>query len=222
MQLEDLRIGSDVVSKDGHKLGTVSKFVLLGDSLRLTHIVVDTGIFRSGEPLWKGGWGMSHDRLIPLAALALATSDRVELTMTGDEFKEHSVDYEQEYFDQMPDLQPGRIDTGDLARIASSIPGEPGPWVMLETRALAPGEVDIPKDAPVWRLNPHEKIGEVERLVFDEDTAKAVSLVIQRGFLFTKDVVLPVECVVEVVAGIVRVDLDDAALKALAEFKAPD
>ena len=91
---------------------------------------------------------------------------------------------------------------------------------MLETRALAPGEVDIPKDAPVWRLNPHQKIGEVERLVFDEDTSKAVALVVERGFLFTRDVVLPVEHVVEVVAGIVRVDLDDAALKALAEFKA--
>jgi uncharacterized protein YrrD len=222
MQLEDLRIGADVVSRDGHKLGTLSKFVLVGNTLRLTHVVVDTGIFRSGEPLWKGGWGMSHDRLVPLAAVDSATSDRIALTMTGDEFKEHSVDYEQEFFDQMPDLEPGRADLGDVARIASSIPGEPGPWIMLETRALAPGEVDIPKDAPVWRLKPHQKIGEVERLVFDEDTSKAISLVVQRGFLFTRDVVLPVEHVVEVVAGIVRVDLDDAALQALKEFKAPD
>jgi hypothetical protein len=165
---------------------------------------------------------MSHDRLVPLAAVDSATSDRIALTMTGDEFKEHSVDYEQEFFDQMPDLEPGRADLGDVARIASSIPGEPGPWIMLETRALAPGEVDIPKDAPVWRLKPHQKIGEVERLVFDEDTSKAISLVVQRGFLFTRDVVLPVEHVVEVVAGIVRVDLDDAALQALKEFKAPD
>jgi uncharacterized protein YrrD len=222
MHLEDLRIGADVISRDGHKLGTLSKFVLLGDSLRLTRVVVDTGIFRSGEPLWKGGWGMSHDRLVPLAAVEGATSDRVTLTMTGDEFKEHSVDYEQEFFDEMPDLEPGRADLGDVARIASSIPGEPGPWIMLETRALAPGEVDIPKNAPVWRLNPHQKIGEVERLVFDEDTSRAVSLVVERGFVFTKDVVLPIECVVEVVAGIVRVDLDDAALNALAEFKPPD
>lgn len=222
MRLEDLRIGADVVSNDGHKLGTVSKFVLVGDSMRLTHVVVDTGIFRSGEPLWKGGWGMSHDRLVPLAAVDAATSDRVTLTMTGDEFKEHSVDYEQEYFDQMPDLEPGHLDAGDLARISSSIPGEPGPWIMLETRALGPGEVDIPKDAPVWRLNPHQKIGEVERLVFDDETGAATSLVVRRGFVFTKDVELPVRFVVEVVAGIVRVDIDDAALKGLAEFKAPD
>jgi uncharacterized protein YrrD len=222
MELEDLRIGVDVVSRDGHKLGTVSKFVLLEEGLRLTHVVVDTGIFRSGEPLWKGGWGMSHDRLVPLAAVEAATSKRVELTMTAEEFKEHSVDYEQEYFAPMPDIEPAKIDAGDLARVASSIPGEPGPWVMLETRALRPGQVDIPKDAPVWRLRPHEKLGEVERVVFEEDTGAATALVVQRGFLLTKDVELPVEHVVEVVAGIVRVDIDDAALRGLREYKAPD
>jgi uncharacterized protein YrrD len=222
MQLEDLRIGSDVQSRDGHKVGTLSKFVLVEDGLRLTHVVVDTGILRSGEPLWKGGWGMSHDRVLPLAAVNAATSDRVTLTMTADEFKEHSVDYEQEYFAPMPDLEPAQIDAGDVARIASSIPGEPGPWVMLETRALKPGEVDIPKDAPVWRLRPHEKIGEVERLVFDEESGAAVALVIRRGFVFTKDVELPVAYVVEVVAGIVRADIDDTALRLLAEYKAGD
>ena len=222
MELEDLRIGADVTSSDGHKVGSVNKFVLLEDGLRLTHVVVDTGIFRSGEPLWKGGWGMSHDRVVPLAAIASATSERVTLTMTADEFKEHSVDYEQEYFAPMPDLEPGRADVGDLARIASSIPGEPGPWVMLETRALRPGEVDVPKDAPVWRLRPHQKVGEVERVVFDETTGSAVSLVVRRGLLFTKDVELPVEYVVEVVAGIVRVDIDDAALKGLREYEPPD
>lgn len=221
MKLEDLKIGANVFSQDGHKLGTLSKFVVTEGALTLTHVVVDTGILRSGEPLWKGGWGLSHDRVLPLAALVGATSDRATLSMTADDFKEHSVDYEEEYFEAMPDLDSG-FDLGDVARIASSIPGEPGPWIMLERRALAPGEVEIPKDAPVWRLNPHTKIGEVERVVFDEGTAAVVDLVIRRGHLFAKDVLLPVAFIVEVVAGIVRVDIDDAALNGLAEFHAPD
>ena len=57
----------------------------------------------------------------------------------------------------------------DLARISASLPGEPGPYIMLEQRAIAPGDVEIPKDAPVWRLKPHEKIGEVERVLFDAE-----------------------------------------------------
>jgi uncharacterized protein YrrD len=222
VKLEDLRIGADIVSGEGHKLGTLSKFVVRQDGYRLTHVVVDTGILRSGEPLWKGGWGLSHDRVVPIAAVSVATSDRVTLTMSADEFRDHSVDYEEEYFEAMPDLEPGKPDLGDLARIASSFPGEPGPWVMLEQRELAPGEVEIPKDAPVWRLNPHQKIGEVERVIIDDATRDVVGIVIKRGMIFAKEVVLPVSAVVEVVAGIVRADIGDDDLKGLPEFRAPD
>ena len=222
MQLEDLRIGAAVHSGDGHKLGSLSKFVVTEGSLRLTHIVVDTGILRSGEPLWKGGWGLSHDRVLPLASVSTASSDRIELSMTADEFKEHSADYAEEYFEPMPDLDPGSLDLGDVARVLSSIPGEPGPWLMLERRAIAPHEVEIPKDAPVWRLNPHQKVGEVERVIFDQATGSLADLVIRRGFLFTSEVVLPVHFIVEVVAGIVRIDIDDEALQSLPEFGATD
>jgi hypothetical protein len=222
MQLEDLRIGANVISQDRHKLGTLSRFVLQRETMTLTHVVVDTGILRSGEPLWKGGWGLNHDRIVPLAAVAEATSDRVQLTMTADDFKEHSVDYAEEYFEPMPDLEPGELDVGDIARITSSIPGEPGPWVMLEKRAVGPHDVEIPKDAPVWRLNPHQKVGEVERVVYDEATGKVLDLVIRRGFLLTRDVVLPIRFIVEVVAGVVRIDIDDESLHGLPEFGAPD
>jgi sporulation protein YlmC with PRC-barrel domain len=222
MQLEDLRIGASVMSQDGHKLGSLSKFVVQAGTLKLTHVVVDTGLLRSGKPLWKGGWGLSHDRVLPLAAVAHATSARIDLTMTADHFKEHSADYEEEYFEAMPDLEPGRVDLGDVARLTSSIPGEPGPWLMLERRAIGPDEVEIPKDAPVWRLHPHQKIGEVERVIFDETTGKVQDLVIRRGHLFAKDVVLPARHVVEIIAGIVRVSIDDETLHGLPEFGAPD
>lgn len=221
MKLEDLRIGAAVISSDGHKLGTLSKFVVRNDERRLTHVVVDTGILRSGEPLWKGGWGLSHDRVVPLLAVDSATSDRVSLTMSAEDFRDHSVDYEEEYFEAMPDFEPGSADLGDIARFASSIPGEPGPWIMLDRRALSPGELEIPKDAPVWRLNPHEKIGEVERVLLSDGGA-IEGLVIKRGLIFSREVVLPVHAIVEIVAGIVRVDLDDEAVRGLPEFRATD
>ena len=47
-------------------------------------------------------------------------------------------------------------------------------------------------------------------------------LVIKRGFIFSKEVVLPVHAVIEIVAGIVRVDLDDEAVRGLPEFRASD
>ncbi len=222
MNLEDLRIGTDVVSQEGHKLGTLSKFVIREDGLQLTHIVVDTGILRSGEPLWKGGWGLSHDRVLPLGAVTAATSERITLSMLADDFRDHSVDYEQEYFANIPDAERGSLDVSDLARISASLPGEPGPYIMLEQRSIAPGDVEIPKDAPVWRLNPHEKVGEVERVLFDTATGTVQDLVIKRGHFFSKEVVLPVRLIVEVVAGIVRIDVDSDTLKGLPEYGPAD
>jgi uncharacterized protein YrrD len=71
-------------------------------------------------------------------------------------------------------------------------------------------------------LNPHQKVGEVERVIFDQATGRLADLVIRRGFLFTSEVVLPVRFIVEVVAGIVRIDIDDEALQSLPEFGAAD
>ena len=222
MNLEDLRLGADVVSDDGHKLGTLSRFVINTDSLKVTHIVVDTGILRSGEALWKGGWGLSHDRVVPVGCVRHEDSSTIRITMLGDDFRELSQDFLEEYFEAVPDITPGRFEASDVSRIASSLPGEPGPYLMRETKFIEPFEVDIPDDAQVWRLNPHEKIGEVERVIFDEDTRKMTALVIKRGFLFSKDMVLPVAHLVEVVAGVVRVQIDDAALGALAQHKPAD
>jgi uncharacterized protein YrrD len=220
MKLEDLRAGAPVMSHEGHKLGTLSRFVINKTSFKLTHIVVDTGILRSGEPLWKGGWGLSHDRVVPLGVLSDASGDKITITMTADEFKDLSVDYIQERFEEIRDEKPGWPDASDVRRLLASMPGEPGPYLMYEVQAIDPGEVEIKRDSPVWRLNPHQKIGEVDRLVYDADTTTVTDLVVRRGHVFTKDVVMPMRFVVEVVADIVRVDIDDHALRALPEFNA--
>lgn len=222
MNIEDLRLHADIISADGHKLGTLSRFVFEPVSRKLTHIVIDTGILRSGQPLWKGGWGLSHDRFVPIGVLASADSRAIRLTMTADEFRDLSHDYVEEYFKPLLDLEPGEPDLSDIARLAMSIPGEPGPYLMQQATALLPHEAEVHDDSPVWRLNPHQKIGEVERVLFDEGTKRIRALVVRRGYLFSKEVVLPIDDVVEVVGGIVRVQLTDDALHALAAYVPED
>lgn len=218
----DLHAGADVLSRDGRKLGTLSRVVVNKDTLKITHVVVDTGILRSGKPLWEGGWTLPHDRVVPLGALAGVGSERVELTMTADEFRDHSVNYDTEFFKPMPDLKPGKLDYSDVQRFAASIPGEPGAFVIHDVLAKSPDEVDIKKDAPVYRLNPYGKIGEVERVIFDEASSRVTSLVIRRGFLFTYDVVLPAKYitdVVEALRGLIFVDMTDEQVDALKVFE---
>jgi hypothetical protein len=216
-KLEDLHAGASVLSRDRHKVGTLKRFVVRKDDLVLTHVVVDTGVFRSGD--WNGAIGLSHDRLLPLAAVTAAAEDEVQITMTADEFKELAVDYIDERFASIEDAEPGRPDLSDLRRFATSIPGEPGPYVLVEKSAMPAGEFEIRKDSPVWRLNPHEKIGEVEDVIVDERSKRVSGLVVRRGHVFSKDVVLPAEEIVEVVADIVRVDMSDEELGHLAEHR---
>jgi len=214
MSTEDLRAGASVVSRDGQKLGTLSRVVVHKDSLQITHLVVDTG-----------GLGITHDRVVPIGALAAAMSDEVRVSMSAAEFRDLTAPYDTVVFQAMADLEPGRIDRSDVRRFAASIPGEPGPYIMRDVLAKEPDEVDIAKDSPVWRLNPHQKIGEVERVLFDGDSRKVTALVIRRGFVFTRDVVLPVRYVAEVVealGGIVRVQIGDPELKQLQEFHPED
>jgi uncharacterized protein YrrD len=218
MRIEDLRLHASVISRDDHKVGVLSRFVFDTETRKLTHVVVDTGILRSGEALWKGGWGMSHDRVIPIGAVASAGEKEVRISMSGDEFKELSQDYIAEYFVPLPDEQPGRPDLSDVPRLASSIPGEPGPYMMQQAVRLAPSDAEIAQDAAVWRLNPHEKIGEVERVLFDVDSRKIAALVIRRGRFFAKEVVLPIERVTEIVAGVVRVHMGDDDLQSLEPY----
>ena len=209
MSLEDLRAGARVISRDGDTLGTLSRVVIVKESLKLTHLVV------------AADGGMSDERVVPLGVLRDASEDAVHLSMSTEEFREFAVAYDTLVYRPMPDSERGRLDASDVRRFVASLPGEMGPAVMADVLAKAPDEVDIARDSPVWRLNPHQKIGEVEHVIFDDKTRKIASLVIRRGLLFSREVVLPVQYVTEVVealGGIVRVEIDDASLKQLQEF----
>jgi len=208
MGLEDLHAGAPVVSRDGDRLGKLSRVVVQKETLRLTHLVVDAG--RGGE------------RVVPLGVLREAQADAVRLSMDAAEFRDLSVQYDTRVYAPIGDAQRGRLDVSDVSRFVASIPGEMGPGVMMDVLAKEPDEVDIAKDSPVWRLDPHQKIGDVERVIFDERSRKIAALVVRRGIVFKHDVVLPARYITEVVealGGIVRVEIGDADLKQLQEYR---
>jgi len=211
MGLEDLRAGAPVLSRDGDRLGKLSRVVVEKETLRLTHLVIDIG--------------HGHERVVPLGVLRDASEDAVGLSMDAAEFGDLSLEYDTQVYRPIGDAQRGRLDVSDVSRFVSSLPGEMGPGVMTEVLAKSPDEVDIVKDSPVWRLDPHQKIGEVEHVIFDERSRKITALVVRRGFLFTHDVVLPAHYIAEVVealGGIVRVQIGDADLKQLHEYRPAD
>jgi uncharacterized protein YrrD len=216
----DLKAGIDVYSSDGHKLGQLHRAVLRRADLSLTHVVVDIGFLRSGRRLWEGGLGLDYDRIVPAADVVNADDERLLLALTAEQFK-FAPEYTQESFESPWDLSPGEFDIPDVVNRAQGLAGLIGNtanvWV-VERLNKPLGSVDIAEGTPVWRGSPHQKLGEVRRLLFGGD-GSLQALVIERGFLLHRDVVLPVRYIVELMDDLIRVDITDEQLEQLREYR---
>jgi uncharacterized protein YrrD len=217
----ELRVGADVFSSDGHKLGELKRLILHRGDLRLTHIVIDIGFLRSGRPVWAGGFGLDYDRIVPVEAVSASTDDGIELALSAGEFSA-APEYTEEEYELPHDVTPGEFDIPDIAneaeRWASALGSTPNIW--LVPRLNKPLDaVDMPEGTDVWRREPHQKLGEVQRVILDQSTGAVRAFVIRRGFLLMRDVILPARYVAELLDGIVRVDITDEQIDQLRDYE---
>jgi uncharacterized protein YrrD len=221
VSLHDLRIGVDVFSRDGEKLGSLRHMVLRRSDLTLTHIVVDIGFLRSGHHLWEGGLGLDYDRIVPVDEIHAVSDTRVELRSTAAEFKD-APEYTDEHYEQPHDLTPNEFDVSDVIVRAQQLSGfinnVSNAWLVRKLNRPLDG-VDIAEGTDVWRQEPHQKIGDIKRLLLDPATGRVRAFVIRRGLVFHHDVILPARHVSELFDDLVRVDLTDEQLTALPEYK---
>ena len=218
----DLRAGADVYSSDDQKLGELHRIVLARADLRVTHVVVDIGFLRSGRSIWQGGLGLEYDRVVPIGDVVVATTERVDLALTAEQFKD-LPEYTPETYEQPKDLSPHEYDLPDvvtqLHHLSSIFASTPGQW-LYENLQKPEDAVDISEGTPVWRREPHEKLGDVKQLIFDEASGQLRALVIARGFIFKHEVVLPIRHVVELFDDLLHVDIADKDIEALQPYEA--
>ena len=81
------------------------------------------------------------------------------------------------------------------------------------------GAVDVKEGTDVWRQQPHEKLGDVKRVLLDAASGRVQAFVIRRGVLQKHDVVLPTRYVSELFDDLIRVDISDAELDQLREYE---
>ena len=223
--LEDLHIGTAVTTNDGARAGTLSRVVMDGPSDKIVSVVVDPGLVESGNLLAPGGWERPRERVVPISLVASASRASVELTCTPAEFQAMPLFEQQQYtsFEPAADSPAhARFDRDTLLAYAASEFGLGGaPYVppMIITHIEPPTSGAIGENTPVWRTEPHERIGEVERVLLDSATQRVSALVLRRGLL-RHHVVLPVSAITSVEDDLVRVQLTDAELDALAPYTA--
>lgn len=217
--LDNLHPGAHVEGKDGKDLGRLHSVVIDPRDNEVTHIIVNTGP-HFPEP----GFGAPELINVPIEQMDDAGEDKVVLRATRDEFRKLPQYVEHDFTPARAAPQAEHTDaahflwnTGvalaaSLARITTGIP------IPAETVRKASFEREILNDAPVWRREPHTHIGDVERVLVDEDTDEIKELVIRRGHVFHEDVVLPIDYVTEILDGIVHVQLTDAELQGLQAY----
>ena len=217
--LEDLRHGAAVRSSDGHEVGKLHAIVVDPAENTVTHVAVNRGPFFP-EP----GFGDPRITAVELADVADAGEEHVDLRVDKAAF-EKLPPYTHYHFLEVPDDEkappeargrPALWDVGLAIAAALSNLGT-GIAVPAEHFRKATYERHILNDAPVWRIQPNTNIGEVERVLVN-GAGEIEALVIRRGVLFQKEVVLPVRFVREIGDGIIHVQISDADLKTLQPF----
>ncbi len=222
--LDDMHIGAAIVGRDGRRLGTLKRVVVERGTHQVTHIVIDPGLVESGNLLAPGGWERPRERVVPLALVTAA--GRHQITVACDEagLRQQPLFEHETYVPA--ETQAGasgpRFRAGDLVNYIASAAGVGAapyePPISIQFNE-PPDSSEIAEGTPVWRLEPHEEIGEVDHVLLDGATHRVTAIVLRRKGLHRQRVVLPIGAVTSIEDGVVHAALDDAALGALARYQ---
>jgi sporulation protein YlmC with PRC-barrel domain len=228
--LQDLHIGAHVHATDGSRLGTLTRVVVDGTSDRVLALVVDPGLMASGNLLAPGGWERPRERLVTVDLIAAATRDGIHLTCARDAF-DQLPHFEQEQFvnaDPLPKDVPEeihrRFHLGDIINYAASEFGLGGapylpPAQITYNEPSTAGAIE--ENTPVWRLEPREQVGHVERVLLDEATGHLAGVVLRRGFP-PRLLLLPISAITGIQDGLIEVRLTDDEIAALPLYEPND
>jgi uncharacterized protein YrrD len=217
--VDNLRHGADVVSFDGEKVGTLHAVVIDPEEDDVTQIVVN-----AGPHFPAPGFGAPDLKSIPAGELEGASENEVVLRCTREAFAKLPSYVERSFFaDPRRPVEPETGERNVLIEVGRAIAGSLGALtgipVPVEVFRKAEFERHIVNDAPVWREQPFEQIGEIERVLVNDKTDEIEALVIRRGHLFAEEVILPIEHVTEILDGAVNVQLSDSQIEKLKPFR---
>jgi sporulation protein YlmC with PRC-barrel domain len=222
--LDNLRHGAHVESADGKDVGRLHSVVVDPRDNEVTHIIVNAGP-HFPEP----GFGAPELINVPIEQMEDAGEEKVILRSTRDEFRKLPQWVERDFTPaarDQPEAEPPATERTYVQRLWNTGAALAASFASLLTGIAVPAEKvrrasferEILNDAPVWRQEPHTHIGDIERVLVDEDTDEIKELVIRRGVLFHQDVVLPMEYVTEIADGVVHVHISDEELRRLQAY----
>ena len=201
--MTEISIKAKVKCTDG-SCGKSTRLIADPDSGKLTHFVVKYKKLPD-----------SDDRLVPVEMVANTDGGTIQLNCTRDELAAlppfTTFHYVQK---EIPDYPDTYIAGGSMSNPLPPLPGDS--WVDKAKDEHIPGnELALAKGMTV-KAKEGEKVGQVDGLIVDPDSAKVSHLLMLEGHLWAKkDVALPVSAIEFIDADTVYLKIDKTAAKDL-------
>lgn len=232
--LENLHIGAHVVGRDNKRLGALTRIVIDRSDGTVSHLVVDPGLAESGNLLAPGGWEKPRERVLPVELIASVSSENLTLTCDEPSFLSQPLFEQKQYADVQPEEQDtdkpahwwSRFQVGQVVNYVASGWGlGAAPYVAPETITynMEPNSAEIAKGTPVWRREPHARLGTVRDVIVDVATERVVAYVMELHAGLASDLVeLPVSAITGIENDEIYTDLTDEQVDALKEYDRGD
>lgn len=209
----NITYGTDVVTKNGVKLGEVKELVIDPRYRVVTHLVIQEGLL------------FNHDRLMSVEYIQSSDEDAVRLSIDEKTVEELSNAYTPESFLELNDphvlalhgtggaawVRPENTSIADLP-YQSVVPPGIGPIPPNPEISIPFDEISLEESAPVRDVD-GVFLGRIGECITDRDD-KITHFVIAEGDVFTEDKLVPIDWVRdihnnEVVLGIQRIALEN-------------
>lgn len=222
MHEEELKEGTSVFTSDGDEIGEISRFVLDPETNEVTHIVIQ-----------KGGL-FSEDKVVPFDKVRSETEEGLVLDEDIQDFDQLPPFEETHYVEATGrNPEPGRVDAypaypsgpayywyppyGYLGYPAYGL-GPYGWPVALTQQNIPAGTVPLQEGTDVISSD-GKHVGDVERLLVDDDSHKVTHFVISQGLVFKDHKLVPANWIRTVTEDKVQLNVSSGLLEGLPEYE---
>lgn len=218
--IDRVRFGQSIISNDGKNVGTVESMVLNTENNHLEQLVADQGL-------------LSQPKLIDIDLIERIDPDRIVLSLSADQVESLPDFVVTQYVEAPASALAGLGPAWEASAIgvgrvyfggplgASAYPGGLVPPmdatdttnpVVENVSNLPPQDVMISEGTDVVGAD-GKKVGKVDRVLFG-DGGTLQGFVVKSGFIFRRDITVPINAVAEVGADEIRLSVSAGTLEA--------
>ena len=210
--LSDFRLGADVVSSDGTKVGTIFSVIVDEKGFSPRALVVKDEATLAGRLLSDEKLFTTDEVVIPISAVESATRDEVRLSMSGAEVRRQPLYLS--YRREPMTTEDAVVEESELLGGGLGLP-------KAEEVANKPaGQIEIDRGENVMLGKTGRRLGRVQDVLFDH--GKLIGVVIRPEGFFKRDVVLPIAFIERADDMALFAQLNEADIEQLKPFVDPD